>query len=95
MEKVNDELNVINSIHIPAEKLSSCITYDYDTLVGYVGNGSFTHNPEDIDLIEWGYELIFNTYCSKYPDKEALYRTMLRINNSDYRLTVIQIETSD
>ena len=93
MEKVNDELNAINSIYIPIEKLSSCITYN--TLVECVGNGSFTHNPEEIDLIKWGYELIFNTYCSKYPDKEALYRTMLRINNLDYRLTVIQIETSD
>lgn len=93
MEKVDDELDPINSIHIPVEKLSSYITYN--TPVECVGSTFFKHYPEEIDLVKWGYELIFNTYCSKYPDKEALYRTMLRINNLDYRLTVIQIETSD
>ena len=44
---------------------------------------------ENLSLL---YELIYKYYCKHEPEKESEYKTLLKMNDFDFKTTVIQIE---
>ena len=55
---------------------------------------AYTHKRFSFNIknIEDCYRLIFINLIEKFPEKQDLYETLLKLNDNNYRNTVLQIE---